>query len=118
MDPASRTLRIRARIDNPEDKLRAGMAFSVGMRFAGDTFPAVDPLAVQWDAEGSYVWQVVDGKSVKTRVRIIQRNPDVVLVDAELKADDAVVVEGLQRVREGADVRIAGASETAEVASQ
>lgn len=118
VDPASRTLRIRARIDNPDDKLRAGMAFSVGMRFAGDTFPAVDPLAVQWDAEGSYVWQIVDGKSVKTRVRIIQRNPDVVLVDAELETDDAVVVEGLQRVREGADVRIAGAPETAEVASQ
>gem|GEM_PF-5664788 len=55
---------------------------------------------------------------MKTRVRIIQRNPDVVLVDAELETDDAVVVEGLQRVREGADVRIAGAPETAEVASQ
>lgn len=118
IDPASRTIRIRARIDNPDDKLRAGMAFNVAMRFPGDTFPAVDPLAVQWDAEGSYVWQVVDGKSVKTRVRIIQRNPDVVLVDADLKTDDAVVVEGLQRVREGADVRISGAPESAEVASQ
>jgi RND family efflux transporter, MFP subunit len=118
VDPASRTLRIRARIDNPDDVLRAGMAFNVGMRFAGDTFPAVDPLAVQWDAEGSYVWQVVDGRSVKTRVRIIQRNPDVVLVDANLEAADAVVVEGLQRVREGASVRIAGAPEKAEVASQ
>jgi multidrug efflux pump subunit AcrA (membrane-fusion protein) len=94
------------------------MAFSVSMRFPGDTFPAVDPLAVQWDAEGSYVWQIVEGKSMKTRVRIIQRNPDVVLVDAELRSGDAVVVEGLQRVREGADVRIAGAPEKAEVASQ
>jgi len=118
VDPASRTLRIRASVDNPDDTLRAGMAFSVSMRFPGDTFPAVDPLAVQWDAEGSYVWQVVDGKSVKTRVRIIQRNPDVVLVDADLRTGDAVVVEGLQRVREGADVRLAGAPEKAEVASQ
>ncbi len=118
VDPASRTLRIRARIDNPDDVLRAGMAFSVTMRFEGDTFPAVDPLAVQWDAEGSYVWQVVDGKSVKNRVRIIQRNPDTVLVDANLAAGDAVVIEGLQRVREGADVRVADADQNAEVASQ
>nr|CAD6412146.1 efflux RND transporter periplasmic adaptor subunit [Rhizobium sp. Q54] len=118
IDPASRTIRIRARIDNPDDKLRAGMAFNVGMRFPGDTFPAVDPLAVQWDAEGSYVWQVVDGKSVKNRVRIIQRNPDVVLVEADLAPDDAVVIEGLQRVREGSPVRVAGAPESAEVASQ
>ncbi len=118
IDPGSRTIRIRARIDNPDDKLRAGMAFNVALRFPGDTFPAVDPLAVQWDAEGSYVWQVVDGQSVKTRVRIIQRNPDVVLVDADLAPDDAVVIEGLQRVREGSPVRIAGAPESAEVASQ
>jgi RND family efflux transporter MFP subunit len=118
VDPASRTLRIRARVDNPDDVLRAGMAFSVSMRFPGDTFPAVDPLAVQWDAEGSFVWRVLDGKSVKARVRIIQRNPDVVLVDADLTSGDAVVIEGLQRVRDGADVRIAGAADQAEVASQ
>ncbi|MCF6368264.1 efflux RND transporter periplasmic adaptor subunit [Rhizobium halophilum] len=118
VDPASRTLRVRARIENPDDVLRAGMAFNVGMRFAGDTYPAVDPLAVQWDAEGSYVWQVVDGKSVKTRVRIIQRNPDVVLVDADLTTGDAVVIEGLQRVREGAPVQLAGQPDKAEVASQ
>ena len=118
IDQASRTIRIRARIENPQDVLRAGMAFNVGMRFPGDTYSAVDPLAVQWDAEGSYVWQVRDGKSMKARVRIVQRNSDMVLVDSDLKTDDEVVIEGLQRVREGADVRIAGAPENAEVASQ
>ncbi|HEX5935390.1 MAG TPA: efflux transporter periplasmic adaptor subunit, partial [Pseudorhizobium sp.] len=64
------------------------------------------------------VWQVRDGKSMKARVRIVQRNSDMVLVDSDLKTDDEVVIEGLQRVREGADVRIAGAPENAEVASQ
>lgn len=118
VDPASRTLHIRARVDNPDDVLRAGMSFSVAMRFPGDSFPAVNPLAVQWDAEGSFVWRVVDDKSEKTRVRIIQRNPDMVLVDGQLETDDVVVTEGLQRVREGADVRVAGARDTREVASQ
>lgn len=118
IDPASRTMRIRARVENPGDVLRAGMAFNVGMRFAGERYPAVDPLAVQWDGEGSYVWQVRDNKSVKTRVRVVQRNPDAVLVGAELKDGDRIVTEGLQRVREGAPVRISGAPETAEVARQ
>lgn len=108
VEPASRTIRIRARIDNFEDRLRAGMSFNVTMRFPGETYPGVNPLAVQWDAEGSFVWQVVDDKSVKTRVKIIQRNSDTVLVDAGLKEGDMVAVEGLQRVREGGAVQIAG----------
>ncbi|KGE00772.1 efflux RND transporter periplasmic adaptor subunit [Rhizobium sp. YS-1r] len=118
VDPASRTMRIRARVENPGDVLRAGMSFSVSMRFAGETYPAVDPLAIQWDGEGSYVWQIKDGKSVKTRVRVVQRNPDAVLVEAQLNEGDMVVTEGLQRVREGAPVRIFGTPETAEVARQ
>lgn len=118
VDPASRTMRIRARVDNPKDLLRAGMAFSVGMRFAGEKYPSVDPLAVQWDGEGSFVWQIKDNKSYKTRVRVVQRNPDSVLVEAELKDGDRVATEGLQRVREGGAIRIAGAAQNAEVASQ
>ncbi|MFN7103616.1 MAG: efflux RND transporter periplasmic adaptor subunit [Pseudorhizobium sp.] len=108
VDTASRTIRIRAKIPNANDALRAGMSFNVTMRFAGERFPAVDPLAVQWDSQGSFVWQVREDKSVKTRVRIVQRNPDAVLVEAELAEGDSVVTEGLQRVREGGTVRIAG----------
>ncbi|QEE44212.1 efflux RND transporter periplasmic adaptor subunit [Rhizobium sp. WL3] len=108
VDQASRTIRIRAKIDNPEDVLRAGMSFAVAMRFPGDSYAAVNPLAVQWDGEGSFVWQIVDNKSVKTRVRIVQRNSDQILVEAALEEGDVVAVEGLQRVREGGTVEIAG----------
>ncbi|TCU13645.1 efflux RND transporter periplasmic adaptor subunit [Rhizobium sullae] len=107
LDAASRTLRIRARIDNSADELRAGMSFNVSMKFAGDKYPAVDPVSVQWDSQGSFVWQVVDGKSHKVRVTIVQRNPDFVLVRAGIKDGDAIVTQGLQRVREGGPVRVA-----------
>jgi RND family efflux transporter MFP subunit len=107
IDAASRTLRIRARIDNTADELRAGMSFNVSMRFAGDKYPAVDPLSVQWDSQGSFVWQVTDQKSHKVRVSIVQRNPDFVLIKADIKDGDAIVTQGLQRVREGGPVRVA-----------
>jgi hypothetical protein len=94
------------------------MSFGVTMRFSGETYPTVDPLAVQWDAEGSYVWRVTDKKSEKVRVLIVQRNPDTVLVKADLEQGDAIVTEGLQRVREGGEVRVAGSPKAAEVASQ
>ena len=117
VDPASRTIRIRARIPNVDDELRAGMSFGVTMRFPGETFPSVDPLAVQWDAKGSFVWHIVDHKSVKERVRVIQRNPDAILVSANLKDGDVVETEGFQRVRENGAVRIAG-EKPPEVASR
>lgn len=109
VDQASRTIRIRAKIDNPEDVLRAGMSFNVIMRFPGDRYAAVNPLAVQWDGDGSFVWQIVDNKSVKTRVTIVQRNSDQILVQGPLKEGDVVAVEGLQRVRDGGAVEVAGA---------
>lgn len=107
IDPASRTLRLRARIANSSDELRAGMSFAVSMKFAGDNYPAVNPLSVQWDSQGSFVWQVTDEKSHKVRVTVVQRNPDYVLVKADLKDGDQIVTQGLQRVRENGAVRVA-----------
>ncbi|MBB3392943.1 RND family efflux transporter MFP subunit [Rhizobium sp. BK275] len=107
IDAASRTLRLRGRIDNSSDELRAGMSFAVSMKFAGDKYPAVNPLSVQWDAQGSFVWRVTDEKSHKVRVTVVQRNPDYVLVKADLDDGDQIVTQGLQRVRENGAVRVA-----------
>lgn len=107
IDADSRTLRVEARITNPADTLRAGMAFQVSMRFPGDTYPAVDPLAIQWGSEGAYVWAVQDGRARRTPVTVIQRNSESVLVDGTFVDDDMVVVEGVHNVREGSDVLIA-----------
>ncbi|WP_174803549.1 efflux RND transporter periplasmic adaptor subunit [Martelella limonii] len=109
IDAASRTFTVRARIDNDNDALRAGMSFEVTMRFPGEVFPAVDPLAIQWDSDGAFVWKVADGKAEKLRVRVIQRDPDLVLVDAELEEGEPIIIEGIQRLREGAAVSEQGA---------
>lgn len=109
IDQASRTLRVRARLENPDDSLRAGMSFSVSVRFPGDSYPTVNPLAVQWSADGSYVWRVVDSKAERVPVTIIQRNSDKVLVDAKLDNGDMVATEGVQRLRDGGEVKVANA---------
>ncbi len=109
IDQASRTLRVRARIDNPDDTLRAGMSFSVSLTFDGDQYPTVNPLAIQWSADGSYIWRVSGDKTEKVPVKIIQRNADKVLVEAKLTKGDVVVTEGVQRLRDGGTVQIAGA---------
>ncbi|MCQ4630696.1 efflux RND transporter periplasmic adaptor subunit [Shinella sp. CPCC 100929] len=107
IDQESRTLRVRARIENPEDLLRAGMSFQVTMQFAGDLYPSVDPLSVQWSAEGSYVWRVKGEKVERVPIHIIQRNPDKVLIKAEIGEGDQIVTEGVQTLRPGGAVRTA-----------
>ena len=104
----SRTLRVQADLTNESDELRGGMSFSVAMRFDGDTYPAVDPLAIQWATEGAYVWGVLDRRAIRIPVRIIQRNIDQVMVDADIEPGMLVITEGIQRVRPGTEVAVIG----------
>ncbi|RWC33162.1 MAG: efflux RND transporter periplasmic adaptor subunit [Mesorhizobium sp.] len=113
IDEKSRTLLVKAKIANPADSLRAGMSFGITMKFPGQTYPAVSPLAILWGSDGAYVWQIEDGKARRVPVRIIQRNTETVLVDAEIDNGDMVVTEGTQSVSEGGAVRLAGEEQRA-----
>ncbi len=108
LDEASRTMLVQARIANTRDTLRAGMSFQVLLRFPGDTYPSVNPLAIQWGTDGAFIWAVRDGKAQRMPVRIVQRNTESVLVDAPIGTQDQVVTEGVHLVREGAELLIAG----------
>lgn len=106
IDPASRTLQVEAQIANDDGKLKPGMSFSVAMTFPGETFPSVDPLAVQWSSQGAYLWKYVDQKVERVPVQIIQRNSDGVLVKAALAEGEQVVTQGVQQLTAGATVRL------------
>jgi RND family efflux transporter MFP subunit len=106
IDPASRTLKVQAEIPNDGGRLRPGMSFSVVLAFPGEPFPAVDPLSIQWSADGAYVWKYAEGKVERVLVQIIQRNSDGVLVQGDIAAGDQVVTQGVQQLTAGAAVRL------------
>ncbi|MBI0002051.1 efflux RND transporter periplasmic adaptor subunit [Bartonella sp. W8122] len=106
IDEQSRTLRIRAEVDNASGVLQSGMSFSVSLAFPGDPYPAVDPLAIQWNAEGAYVWRVKNGVVEHVRVGIVQRNADSVLVTGALHEGDLVVTKGVQNLQDKSTVDI------------
>lgn len=108
IEPASRTLRVKALIDNQEDRLRPGMSFELQLSFPGQSYAAVNPLAIQWDSNGSFVWKLNGDKVERVAARIVQRNPENVLIDSELMIGDQVISEGLLSLRQGATVRIQG----------
>jgi RND family efflux transporter MFP subunit len=107
IDPQTRTLTVRAAIDNAEDILRPGMAFLVETVFDGEIYNAVPLLSLQWDRNGSYVWQVVDGRAKRTDVTIVERGSETALVSGALSNEDRVVLEGVQRLRDGSEVTVA-----------
>jgi RND family efflux transporter MFP subunit len=120
IDPASRTLQVKASIPNEENLMRAGMSFTVELGFAGEEYPAVNPLAILWSAEGSYVWKYEGGTATRVMAEIVQRNSDGVLVRADLQPGDAIITEGILQLSDGMAVNLldgpngSGAVEAAE----
>ena len=113
IDPASRTLRVEARVDNQRGLIRPGMGITILLSIPGEPRPAVPSLAIQWDRQGSFVWKLVDGKVRRTPVQVVGRRSGMVTVAGEVGAGDRVVTEGVLRLREGMSV----AAETAPAAA-
>lgn len=105
INPATRTFVTRARVENPGDRLRPGMSFRVALDLEGDAYPVLAEISLQWGAEGSYIWSVVDGRATRVPVNIVQRKQGKVLVRSSLEEGDLVVVEGIQRLRSGTAVK-------------
>ena len=113
----TRTITARASIENPDDLLRPGMSFTVRWNIDGEAYPTVPEISLQWGRDGSFVWLVRDDKAEKVMGRVIARKAGQVLLDGEIKENEAVVVEGLHRLREGVIVqRINGTSQGEESA--
>lgn len=105
IDPQTRTFVVRAKVDNADDQLRPGMSFRVGIDVVGELYPVIAEAGVQWGTDGAYIWSVNDGKAVRKPVQIIERREGRVLVDGDLESGDIIVVEGVQRMRDGIEVR-------------
>lgn len=104
IDPASRTLQVQALLPNADGRIRPGMSFEVTMNFPGESFPAVDPLAIQWSTEGAFVWKYADGRVQQAKVQIVERNSGGVLVTGDIAAGDAVVTQGVLQLQQGQSV--------------
>jgi len=111
VDPVSRTVLVRAAFDNPDDNLRPGMSMFVLLPLQGNLYASVPELSLQWNNGKSYVWRITDGKSERVPVTLKRRLNDKVLVEGEISPGDVIVVEGVQRLRDGRDVEISAISE-------
>jgi len=112
VDPATRTVRVRAILPNRDETLRPGMLMIVEVRSNPREALAIPEIAILDQADGAYVFRIVSGDAGQTvdRVRIEagQRSGGMVEILSGLSEGDQVVTEGVQSVRPGQPVRLGG----------
>ena len=115
VDAAGRSIVIRALVHNADTALRPGMFARVRLITREERDALVLPeqaLVPQGDEQ--YVFRVVDGRAVRTRVDVGQRRDGRVEIVKGLTAGDAVVTAGQLKLRDGMQVSVALAGGGAE----
>lgn len=104
VDPVARSIKVRARIPNPDGRLRPGMFLTVEV--SRDPLPGlvVPEEAVVPERGNVYAFVVKEGKVLRRKVAIGRRSPGEVEITSGLAAGERVVIEGTQMIRDGSDV--------------
>ena len=107
VDANGRAIKLRARIANPDGRLSPGLFGRVQIVVEErDNAVLVPESAVFADGESQFVYQVIDGRAVQTRIELGQRRPGQVEVKQGLTRDTLVITAGHHKVRDGSPVAI------------
>ncbi|WP_104029443.1 multidrug efflux RND transporter periplasmic adaptor subunit VmeY [Vibrio jasicida] len=107
------TIAMRALVPNPEQKLLPGQHIKVNLRDKNAKDVIVVPRrAVQTDLEGDFVMVTAEGNVAERRnVKLGPQVEQGIIINEGLEQDDTVITQGLQRVRNGIEVRIQAPAE-------
>jgi membrane fusion protein (multidrug efflux system) len=107
VDEKTRTVVARAEIPNKQGKLRPGMFGRVNVLLESRPNAVIVPEQAIWpQGRDSFVYKVVDGKAVLTKIDIGNRRPGEVEVAKGLVAGDVVVTDGQMKIKDGAPVMV------------
>ncbi len=101
VDPVTRTIKVRARLPNPDGQLRPGMFLTV--RVSRDPLPGlvIPEQALVPERGKIYVFVLAGGRIARREVTIGRRTPGEVEITQGVTAGERVVTEGTQKVRDG-----------------
>lgn len=116
VDPKTGTLRMRAAFPNARKQLRPGMFSRIRVDLGSRTNSILVPQRALTELQGkNFVWVIgPDNKASQRSVQLGNQLGENVLVSEGLKPDDRIVVEGLQKVRDGGLVKPMTAAEIAQ----
>jgi multidrug efflux system membrane fusion protein len=107
VDTTTGMVKLRAIFDNNDEALFPNQFVNIRLLVATLTDSVAAPTAaVQHGAPGDYSYVVADGKAAVRVLKLGQTDGDYVQVLSGLAPGDVVVVDGADRLREGAEVRV------------
>ncbi len=108
VDPTTGSVKLRALFDNQDNKLFPSQFVNVRLLVNTLHDQAVVPVpAIQRGADGTFVFVVTPEKTVTQRdVKTGVQDGDKIQILSGVKPGDTVVVDGADRLRDGADVEI------------
>ncbi|SFA86481.1 RND family efflux transporter, MFP subunit [Poseidonocella pacifica] len=111
LDSVTRSVTVKASIDNSDKLLWSGMTFLVRMIEETAPLPSLPATAVTWDRSGAGIWAVEDGRAIRHPVTILYREGDRVWLQTEIPEGTQIVTEGASKLREASPVTDADAPE-------
>jgi membrane fusion protein, multidrug efflux system len=107
VDEKTRTVVVRAQIPNQQAKLRPGMFARVNVLLETRPDAVLVPEQAIWpQGRDPYVYKVVDGKAMLTKIELGVRRPGEVEVVKGLTRTDVVVTDGQMKLKDGAPVMV------------
>lgn len=102
----SRTLPVRALIDNPDGKLRPGQFMAANLTLREREALVIPEQAVLLRGADKYVFIAEDGKARRVSVTLGSRTPGLVEVAEGLSVDDPVIITGQDRLSSGDRINV------------
>lgn len=119
VDANTRAVTVRARLPNPDARLKPGMLLTVAIETAPRLGVSVPELAIIGEGDARFVFVVgEDGKAKRTPVKTGLRSTGRVEIVEGLQPGERVVTEGVAKLSDGIKVRLAGARNTRPAARQ
>jgi membrane fusion protein (multidrug efflux system) len=106
IDESGRSIVLRARLPNPDDRLRPGLFVRVTLVLneRNDAIQVPEQALVP-QGQDQFVFRVVDGKAALTKVTAGIRRDGMVEITEGLGPEDEVVTAGQLKIRDGAPVK-------------
>lgn len=108
IDPNTRTIKVRAILDNDNLLLRPGMLLTVQLIQERQRYLAIPESAVVPVQNQQYAYVIRDGKAERLEFQAGRRTPGFVEVLSGLEAGDKVITEGIIKIRPGSPVQVKG----------
>ncbi len=106
IDEAGRSILLRARLPNPDGRLRPGLFVRISLVLnERDDAMQVPEQALIPQGQDQFVFKVVDGKAALTKVEVGIRRDGMAEITEGLGPDDLVVTAGQLKIRDGVPVK-------------